>query len=137
MLKNSMKESPKKSRKHKNKLARRKRMKQLKRDLDSVLKSLKTLTQKVEKIQSQVRSIEKPKTPKVVKAKKAVAKNPGKEKSAYNTMLEIINGSKKGITVEQLTAKTGFNKKKIANLIFKARKQGKVKNEERGVYLKA
>jgi hypothetical protein len=112
-------------------------MKQLKRDLDSVLKLLKTLTQKIEKIQSQVRSAEKPKTPEVAKAKKAVAKKPAKEKTGYDTILEIINRSKKGITVEQLMTKTGFNQKKIANLIFKARKQDKVKSKERGVYLKA
>ena len=112
-------------------------MKQLKRDLDSVLKLLNTLTQKIEKMQSQVGGREKPKPPKVAKEKKIVGKKPAKEKTAYDTIFEIINRSKKGITVEQLMAKTGYNKKKIANLIFKARKQGKVKSAERGVYLKA
>jgi hypothetical protein len=33
--------------------------------------------------------------------------------------------------------KTGYNRKKVANLIFKARKQGKVKSEEKGIYVKA
>jgi hypothetical protein len=112
-------------------------MKQLEQDLNSVLKSLKALTQKVEKMQSKVKSVKQPQAPKIAKTKKTISKKPAIEKTAYATMLEIINKRKKGITVEQLMDKTGFNKKKIANLIFKARKQGKIKSEERGIYLQA
>ena len=112
-------------------------MKQLGQDLNSVLKSLKTLTQKIEKMQSKVQGFEKPQAPKIAKKRKPIAKKPAIEKTAYATMLEIINKRKNGVTVEQLMDKTGFNKKKIANLIFKARKQGKIKSEERGIYLQA
>ncbi len=112
-------------------------MKQLEQDLNSVLKSLKALTQKVEKMQSKVQGVKKPQAPKIAKTRKTISKKPAIEKTAYATMLEIINKRKKGITVEQLMDRTGFNKKKIANLIFKARKQGKIKSEERGIYLQA
>ena len=33
--------------------------------------------------------------------------------------------------------KTGYNQKKIANLVFKLRKQGKIKSVGKGVYVKA
>jgi hypothetical protein len=112
-------------------------MKQLQRDLNFILKSLKALMQRVEKMQSKVKSFEKPQAPKIAKGTKTVANKPANEKTAYATVLGIINKRKKGITVEELMDKTGFNRKKIANLIFKARKQGKIKSEERGTYLKA
>ena len=118
-------------------------MKQFKRELNSVLKTLKTLTQKVEKMQSQLEGakpmkVSKVTSPKVTKkVKKAAPKKPAKVKTAYDTVMEIINRSKKGVTTAQLKAKTGFNDKKIANVIYKARKQGKVKSEQKGVYIKA
>ena len=105
-------------------------MKQLKRELDSVLKTLNALTEKVKKVQSQLERSEP------VKASKASPKR-AKGKTAYDTVLEIINRSKKGVTTKQLKTKTGFNDKKIANIIFKARKEGKVKSEKKGLYIKA
>jgi hypothetical protein len=36
-----------------------------------------------------------------------------------------------------LMEKTGYNQKKIANLVFKLRKQGKIKSVAKGVYVKA
>jgi hypothetical protein len=33
--------------------------------------------------------------------------------------------------------KTGYNQKKVANLVFKLRKQGKIKSVVKGVYVKA
>ena len=112
-------------------------MKQLKRDLDSVLKSLKMLTRKVEKMQSGLQVPGQTKASKTKPAKKAATQKPKKEVTAYETFLGIINRSKKGVTVEQLKAKTGFNVKKIANLVYKAGKQGKIKSAEKGVYVKA
>ncbi len=120
-------------------------MKQLKRDLDAVLKSLNTLAEKVKKMQSTLAGAEPVKVPKAAAAKAAgkakktapAPKKTAKGKTAYETVLEIINRSKKGATTAQLKSKTGFNDKKIANLIYKARKQGKVKSEQKGVYVKA
>ena len=116
-------------------------MRQLKRNLDSVLKTLNALAEKVKKMQSQLEGDEPKKVSKAAKkptaAKKAAAKKPYKGKTAYQTVLEIINRSKKGLTTKQLKTKTGFNDKKIANIIFKARKEGKVKSEKKGLYIKA
>jgi len=48
-----------------------------------------------------------------------------------------IKRSKKGIATAALMEKTGYNQKKVTNIVFKLRKQGKIKNEGKGVYVKA
>ena len=53
------------------------------------------------------------------------------------TLLGFINRSKKGLSVKQLKAKIGFDDKKIANLVYKAKKDGKIKNAGKGVYVKS
>ena len=122
-------------------------MNQLKKDLQLVLKSLKALTLKVEKMQKQVAGPVKAKAPKAtpkakVKAKakpvkKVATKKTGKEVTAYDTFLGIINKRNKGVSIKELKARTGFDDKKIANLVYKAKKQGKIKSEQKGIYKKA
>ena len=73
-------------------------------------------------------------------AKKAPAKKAVKAKksvTAADTVLTIVNRSKKGVSNSTLAEKTGFDKKKIANIVFKLRKLGKIKSVGRGVYTKA
>ena len=137
-------------------------MTKLKKDLETILKALKGLAQKVEKLQEQIveetKPTKKPKT-KVVKAKAvkktalkkvAVKKAPAKkaapkkavpkkatQATAVDTVLAIIKRYKKGVGNAALMEKTGYNQKKIANLVFKLRKQGKIKSVDKGVYVKA
>ena len=127
-------------------------MKKLKKDLEAILKALKGLTQKVEKLQEQIVEETKPTKKPKAKAvkKKAVKKAPAKKAApkkavqkkakpatAADTVLAIIKKSKKGIGTSTLMDKTGYNQKKVANLVFKLRKQGKIKTVVKGVYLKA
>jgi predicted Rossmann fold nucleotide-binding protein DprA/Smf involved in DNA uptake len=132
-------------------------MKKLQKDLVAILKTLNGLAQKVEKLQEQIgeenKSTKKPKAKAVktkavkkapikkVAAKKAVPKKAVPEKAkpatAVDTVLAIIRRSKKGVGMAALMEKTGYNQKKIANLVFKLRKQGKIKSVDRGVYVKA
>ena len=125
-------------------------MKQLKKDLQTVSKALKSLTLTVERMKKRVERIEKQsiaktKAVKIAAAPKSIRKpvtpksvRKGKaEKTAYATFLGIVNKSKKGVSVKQLQAKTGFDDKKIRNLVFKATKQGAIKSVGRGVYVKA
>ena len=78
---------------------------------------------------------------KKVAAKKAVPKKAVPEKAkpatAVDTVLAIIKKYKKGVGMAALMEKTGYNQKKISNLVFKLRKQGKIKSVDKGVYLKA
>jgi putative endonuclease len=111
--------------------------KKLKKDLQTVSKALYSLAEKVEKIQKEVtKKMQSTKKPKVKSVKKAPVKKTGTA-TAVNTVLSIINGSKKGVSTETLMKKTGYNQKKIANLIYKLKKQGKIKSAKKGVYVKA
>jgi hypothetical protein len=75
--------------------------------------------------------------PKKAPAKKAPAKKTVKKATAADTVLAVINRSKEGVDSATLAEKTGFDKKKLANVTFKLRKQGKIKSVSRGVYTKA
>jgi len=74
-------------------------------------------------------------------AKKAAAKKAPAKKAAKVTaadrVLKVINRTKKGVDTSGLMKKTGFDNKKVANIIFKLKKQGKIKNPEKGLYVKA
>ena len=52
-------------------------------------------------------------------------------------VLNIITRSKKRVAVAALRKKTGFNDKKISNIIFRALKAGKIKRADRGFYTAA
>jgi hypothetical protein len=113
-------------------------VKNLKRDLQAVNKELRGLVKKTENLMKAVDRIDKAQSAKITPVGK-----PGKpvkrveEPTAYATFLSIISKSRKGLSVEQLMTKTGFGNKKIANLVYKAKKQGKIKNVGKGVYMKA
>jgi len=54
-----------------------------------------------------------------------------------DTVLAIVSRSKKGVNTAILMEKTGYDQKKISNLLYKLKKQGKIKSVNKGVYLKA
>jgi predicted Rossmann fold nucleotide-binding protein DprA/Smf involved in DNA uptake len=66
-------------------------------------------------------------------AKKAASKEPV---TAAETVLKIINRSKKGVSPAIISEKTGFAPKKVHNVVYKLKKQGKIKSIGKGVYLK-
>ncbi len=114
-------------------------MKQLKKDLKAVAKDLKRLTQKTDKMIKQLEKLEKPravKKPKAKAVKKAVAKKPTKL-SASGTVLAIIKRSTKGVDAAALKKKTGFEDKKVRDITYRLRKQGKIKRNRKGLYVKA
>jgi predicted Rossmann fold nucleotide-binding protein DprA/Smf involved in DNA uptake len=126
-------------------------MKKLKQDLKAVNKELKALVKKTENLMEAVDRVEKAKATKPKKASpkkaiksKAVTKvagkiTPTKKRSVKPTdtdkVLNIIKKSKKGITAQTLSKKTGFDAKKIANMVFRATKMGKIKSVSKGVYV--
>ena len=124
-------------------------MKNLKKNLRSLNKDLKSLAKKADAMIIALDKLEKskaakkpqPKSAKRKPAKKAPAKKAAEKKTrpatATDTVLGIINRSKKGVNTESLMKKTGYNQKKVFNLIYKLKKQGKIKSAEKGVYVKA
>ena len=117
-------------------------MKQLKKDLQAVSKSLKQLILRTEKIAKKLEKLEKPKPVKKSKAKvKAkikpkIAKKPVKV-SAAATVLAVIKRSRKGVDVATLRNKTGFESRKISGIVQRFKKEGKIKNSGKGIYVKA
>lgn len=57
--------------------------------------------------------------------------------TAVDIVLDTIKRSKQGIDFAQIQAKTGFDEKKIRNIIFRLNKSGKIKRKSRGVYIAA
>ncbi len=128
-------------------------MKKLKQDLKAVNKELKALVKKTESLMKAVDSAEKAQAAKPKKASpkkaikpKAVNKvaakiTPPKKRFVKPTdtdkVLNIIKRSKKGVTTQTLIKKTGFDAKKIANMVFRATKMGKIKSVSKGVYVGA
>ena len=123
----------------------------LKRDLQAVKRDIKALERKMEKL---LKAYGKPQKPKVAKkakrktvkakakrsvvAKKAAPrKKAAKKTTSTEQILKIIRRSRKGVNVPTLKAKTGFEDKKVRNIIFRASKEGKIKKVGRGIYVGA
>jgi hypothetical protein len=125
----------------------------LKKDLMSLKKEFKAVEKKMEALLKAVEKIGKaPKaaakkavTKKSVKTKaikkapanKAVAKKASPQATATEQILGIINRFKKGVDVPTLKEKTGFDDKKVRNIVFRASKEGKIKKSGRGIYVGA
>ena len=121
----------------------------LKRDLQAVKRDIKALERKMEKLLKAYGKPQKPKAAKKVKrkavkvkAKRAVVKKAAPRKKAAKTtateqILKIIRRSRKGVDVPTLKTKTGFEDKKVRNIIFRASKEGKIKKVGRGIYVGA
>jgi predicted nucleic acid-binding protein len=60
----------------------------------------------------------------------------GKPGTAIDDVYQIVSRSIKGVTTAALKDKTGFDDKKVSNIIYKLKKQGRIKSIDKGVYLK-
>jgi len=57
--------------------------------------------------------------------------------TAVDIVLDTIKNSRHGIGFAEIQAKTGFEGKKIRNIIFRLHKTGKIKRKSRGIYIAA
>ncbi|CAB1061725.1 hypothetical protein D1BOALGB6SA_6500 [Olavius sp. associated proteobacterium Delta 1] len=136
-------------------------MKEVQKLLNLVSDGLKTLAQGVEAIAEKVEETTKtqsagkakskkqsapvktakPVSKKAKPAKKATPKvnrkKAAKPTSAVDTVLNLISRSKKGVNTAAIKAKTGYDQKKVSNLVYKLKKQGKIKAVQKGVYMKS
>lgn len=121
-----------------------------KKDLQVLKKEIKALDRKMEKLinefdKSKKANVKKKITAKTVKAKtirKApVKKVPAKKKTtkltAIDQVLKILRGRKKGVDAATLMKKTGFDNKKIQNILHRTYKKGKIKRVGKGIYVGA
>ncbi|MFC1885872.1 hypothetical protein ACFLZM_02295 [Thermodesulfobacteriota bacterium] len=136
-------------------------MKNLKKDLQDVNKALNALTKKVEKMIAAAgkpektvakakpakKAISKPpkkpvtKTEKKAIAKKVAGKSATAKKESKITAPEIIMGviesSEQGVDLGTIKEKTGFQGQKLYSTLSKMKKQGKITNPSKGIYVKA
>jgi len=132
---------------------------QLKKQLATASKSLVNLSKQLEKISIHVDNLQaaeaaaKKKTAAKKKAvgkkkvtpkkKPAVRKKTGVKKptaakgvTVLGSVFDAIKRSKKGVAIEKIKEKTGFDGRQLSNALYKLTKQGKIKTVSRGVYLK-
>ena len=116
----------------------------MKRELTAVQKKLTTIKLKVDKLITAVEKSEtkptresKSKTVKAQLAKKAPATKKAVTVTATDQVLKIINRSKNGVNTATLMKKTGFDQKKVRNILNRTFKQGKIKRVDKGLYVGA
>jgi hypothetical protein len=122
----------------------------IKQDLKAISREFKALEKKMEKLIAALEKSEKSRavkktTAKSVKAKptkKAPAKKaPAKKKAtrltATDQVLKILKGRKRGVDASTLVKKTGFDLKKIRNILHRNYKLGKIKRVGKGIYVGA
>ena len=111
----------------------------LKKDITAIGKKVENLLKEFEK--SGKTKLTKASKAKAVKAKptkkapKAPVKKKAVEVTATDQVLKIINRSKKGVDTAILMKKTGFNQKKVANILYRSFKAGKIKRADKGIYV--
>ena len=108
-----------------------------KKDLQALKKDIKALEKRMEKMIAEAEKNKKAKATKKAPAKKAHLKNKTAQPTATDQVLKIINRSKKGVSAATLMTKTGFNQKKISNIIQRIYKQGKITRVGKGIYMRA
>jgi outer membrane biosynthesis protein TonB len=77
----------------------------------------------------------------VLPAKKKVS-GPAKKKTAkpvtaMDTVLNIIGSSETGADTATIREKSGYERKKVSNIVYKLKKQGKIASVKKGVYVKS
>ena len=110
------------------------------KDLQAISKELTKLVNQIEKLATELGKAGKPKAKSVKtkpKAKAVSKKAPAKrgKKTDTDKVLAIINRSKKGVDTAALVKKTGFNQKKVRNILNRTYKQGKITRVAKGIYV--
>ena len=110
------------------------------KDLQAISKELTKLVNQIEKLAAALGKAEKPKAKSIktkLKAKAVSKKAPAKggKKTDTDKVLAIINRSKKGVDTATLMKKTGFDQKKVRNMLNRTYKQGKITRVGKGIYV--
>ena len=92
-----------------------------------------------DKLQARLDRIERLLKSESSRSRNAVTKARGSSKGASVTALDTVFGvikrSRNGSSFKDIQVKTGFDDKKIRNVIFRLNKMGKIKRKSRGIYI--
>jgi predicted Rossmann fold nucleotide-binding protein DprA/Smf involved in DNA uptake len=104
-------------------------------DLKALNKNIQSLGKTVDRL---IKAVERDEKSTSKPTKKAPVRKASVRKAAQPTatdeVLKIIKRSKKGVDAPALIKKTGFNQKKVRNILFRTYKQGKIKRLDKGIY---
>jgi hypothetical protein len=109
----------------------------------------KALTKKTEKMKKKLRTAEKAQAkamakkssrrvgrPRKMRADAAAPDGRASKTTAVTAVFAVIKRSRKGVTTEHIMKQTGFDEKKVWNVINRLKSQGMVKSAQRGIYVK-
>ena len=121
-----------------------------KRNLQALNRDIQAIGKAIDKL---ITAVEKGGTPKVAKktttkptrakttkrapARKARITRKTPQPTATDQVLRIIKRSKKGVNAAILMTKTGFDLKKVRNILQRAYRLGRIKRVEKGIYVGA
>lgn len=118
-------------------------MKEVKKDLLALTRRLKALARDTERLAKKLDKLQKaqaakkPKVkPRARPAKKKVTKKRAPKLSASETVLRIIKKSSKGVDTTTLRKKSGFQGRKVRDILYRLKKQRKIRSPRKGVYIK-
>ena len=110
-------------------------LKALAKAIESIGERMEELSRQAERDEREERAAAEP-VEKKIAIKAAKEKAPEKRLTAAQAVFDVIKRSRKGVNTARLKEKTGFDEKKIQNAIYKLKKQGKIKSERKGIYVK-
>ena len=108
-----------------------------KRDLQSLQRQIKALERKMDKLIVAAEKSEKSRSAKKTPAKKTPVTKKTTQPTATDQVLNIIKRSKKGVNAATLMTKTGYDLKKVRNILQRTFKQEKIKRIGKGIYISA
>jgi hypothetical protein len=104
-----------------------------KQDIERIGKSMERLEEALKANMAATRKARKTAGVKGV-AKKKPARRGRAKMTATEKVLSVLKRSSKGVNIAGLKSKTGFEDKKIRNIVFRLAKEGTIKRAGRGVY---
>jgi len=118
----------------------------IQKELHGVVRHIQQLTDSVATIVTAIEKLAEADSPTGAQPKRApvrkkvLVKNGVVEKvkriPATRIVMDIIKNSRQGMNTADLMRVTGFNQRKIHNITFRLKNQGRIKSGERGVYEK-
>jgi hypothetical protein len=119
-------------------------MKKMKIGLQLVVKGIRLINNQLDKV---IKAVEGSAVHGLSKKKAVSGKSAGKKTTAgkksadpataFDTVIQIISKNKQGIDTSKIREKTGFDDKKIANIIYKAKNRKLIRSTSKGIYVKA
>jgi DNA replicative helicase MCM subunit Mcm2 (Cdc46/Mcm family) len=114
-------------------------------ELKTLAKGIKVISQKVDQLASTpLSSLTDSKAQKTPQRSRAVKKIKSEEevgstlakdtRTASDIVYELVKKSNNGANYAYIEENTGYKKKKISNILFNLKRQGKIKSVKKGVY---